>query len=213
MSYYVFRERLYQICEVYIDDLLIYGNDDDSFVQNVRTIFQKCREKNVTLSAKKLYLSFDTVQFVGHELDSTGINMTQKRIESTIQFAQPNSLTELYSFLGLVNYFRDHIPQHSLVAQPLHAMVSVSAKAKQKQITWTEEGRRAFSTLKSLVNKCPKLYIIDTKLPIILYTDASDYAHGAYLCQLQKQEDGTTVEFPLGFLSGTFWWSNGLVLG
>ena len=99
---------------MYIDDLLIYGDDDDSFVQNVHTIFQKCREKNVTLSAKKLYLGFDTVQFVGHELDSTGINMTQKRIESTIQFAQPNSLTELYSFLGLVNYVRDHIPQHLL---------------------------------------------------------------------------------------------------
>ncbi len=50
--------------------------------------------KNVvrkTLSAKNIYLGFDTVQFVGHELDSTGINMTQKRIESTIHFAQPNS--------------------------------------------------------------------------------------------------------------------------
>jgi hypothetical protein len=99
--------------------------------------------------------------------------------------------------LGIGNYFRDHIPQHSLVAQPLHAMVSVAAKAKQKQITWTEEGRRAFSTLKSLVNKCPKLYFIDTKLPIILYTDASDYTHGAYLCQVQKHEDSTTVELPI----------------
>ena len=73
MRYYVFRELLYQICEVYTDDLLIYGDDDDSFVQTLRTIFQKCREKNVTLSEKKLYLGFDRVQFVGHELDSTGI--------------------------------------------------------------------------------------------------------------------------------------------
>jgi len=81
-----------------IDDLLIYGDDDDSFVQNVRTIFQKYREKKVTLSAKKLYLGFDSVQFNGHELDSTSINMTQKGIESTIQFVQPNSLRELYSF-------------------------------------------------------------------------------------------------------------------
>ena len=30
----------------YIDDLLIYGDGDDSFIENVRTIFQKCREKN-----------------------------------------------------------------------------------------------------------------------------------------------------------------------
>ena len=91
MSYYIFRKPLNQICEVYTDDFLIYGDDDDTFVQTVRTIFQKCCEKHVTLSGKKLYLGFDSVQFVGHELESTGINMTQKRIESTIKFAQTNS--------------------------------------------------------------------------------------------------------------------------
>jgi len=84
MIFYVFRE---QICEMYVDDLLVYGQDDDDFVANVRTIFQKCGEKTVTLGAKKtLYLGFDTVPFVGHELDSTDINMSQKRIQSTIQF-------------------------------------------------------------------------------------------------------------------------------
>jgi len=91
-----------------------------------------------------MWASIDSVQFVGHELDTTSINMTQKRIESTTQFAQPKSLTELYSFLGLVNFFRDHIPQHSMVAQSLHYMVSMAAKAKQKQITWTED--MTFST-------------------------------------------------------------------
>ena len=91
MSYFVFREKLNQICEIHIDDLLIYGTDNDNFVQNVCTIFQKCREKNVTLSAKKLYLGFDTVPFVGHELDSTDINMTQKRIESSIQSPNPTA--------------------------------------------------------------------------------------------------------------------------
>jgi len=79
-------------------------------------------------------------------------------------------------------------------------MVSVATKAKQK----TEKGRCAFITLKSMVNKCPKLYFIDTKLPIVLYTDASDYAHGVYLRQVQKQEDGTTVELPIRFLIETF---------
>jgi len=59
------------MCEVYIDGLLLYGYDDDDFVANVRNIFQKCRNKTVTLSAKNIYLGFDTVPFVGHELDAT----------------------------------------------------------------------------------------------------------------------------------------------
>lgn len=57
--------------------------------------------------------------------------------------------------------------------------------------------------MKSLVNKCPKLYFMDPKLQIILYTDSSDYAHGSYLCQLQHQEDGTAVALPIWLLSGT----------
>jgi len=75
-------------------------------------LYFKSVVKILTLSAKKLYLGFDIVPFVGHGLDSTGINMTQKRIERTIQFVQPKSLTELYSFLGLVNYFLDPILNH-----------------------------------------------------------------------------------------------------
>ena len=79
MSFYVFHEPQYQIYEVYIDDLLVYGHDDDDFVTSVRTIFQKCRDKIFTLN---IYLGLDTVPFVGHDLDATGINMSQKRIKS-----------------------------------------------------------------------------------------------------------------------------------
>ena len=136
----------------------------------------------VTLSAKELYLSFDTVPFVGHELDSTGINMSQKRVKSTINLVKPVALIELYSFLGLVNYFRDHIPQHSSVAHSLHNMVSDANKQKSKQFVWKPQADSDFITLKSLVNQCPKLYFLNPELPIILHTDSSDYAHGAYLC-------------------------------
>ena len=38
----------------------------------------------------------------------------------------------------------------------------------------------AFEKIKHLVNQCQKLYFIDYSLKTILYTDASDYAHGAY---------------------------------
>ena len=35
----------------------------------------------------------------------------------------------------------------------------------------------------------------------MLYTDASDYAHGAYLCQIAPNGEG---EEPIRFLSGSF---------
>ena len=43
--------------------------------------------------------------------------------------------------------------------------------------------------------------IFHPKLPIVLYTDASN---GAYLCQVQTQPDGSLSEQPIQFFSGTF---------
>jgi transposase InsO family protein len=204
MSEYVFYGLLYTLCEVYIDDLLMYGNDDTTFLDNVRAIFERCRLKNVTLNAKKLKLGDYTAEFVGHTIDASGLNMTQKRIESTIAFAQPKSLKELQSFLGLVNYFKDHLRDHSTIAYPLHQMVTAATKHSHKTLTWTTDGHESFQRLKQLVNTCAKLYFIDYKLKIVLYTDASDYAHGAYLCQLRPWADGSITEEPIRFLGGTF---------
>jgi hypothetical protein len=53
MGVHILNGLIYNICEVYIDDILVFGETDDAFIRNVTTVFQCCREKNVTLNAKK----------------------------------------------------------------------------------------------------------------------------------------------------------------
>ena len=45
-----------------------------------------------------------------------------------------------------------------------------------------------------MVNACPKLYFINNAYKVVLYTDASDYAHGAYLCQIAPNGEGRNIE-------------------
>ena len=53
-----------------------------------------------------------------------------------------------------------------------------------------------------MVNACPKLYFINSKYKILLYTD---YAHGANLCQIRPAtETSEETEEPIRFLSGSF---------
>ena len=59
-------------------------------------------------------------------------------------------------------------------------MVSAANKQIVKMVTlWTSADRAAFKTLKERMTACPKLYFIKKEYKIILYTNASDYAHGA----------------------------------
>ena len=98
MGVYVLHDLLYKCCEVYIDDMLIFGTDDDDFLSNVRKVFQRCREKYVTLNSKKLTIGKDKVSFIGHELDLQGIkNVSQKRLDSATRFSKPSTLKDLQS--------------------------------------------------------------------------------------------------------------------
>lgn len=58
------------------------------------------------LSAKKLVIGMEKVTFVGHDMDSPGLNMTELKIAEAIALRKPESLKELMSFLDLLNYFR-----------------------------------------------------------------------------------------------------------
>ena len=45
--------------------------------------------------------------------------MSAKKINSVLDFPKPTVNTQLRSFLGLANYFKEFVPNHSNVVSPL----------------------------------------------------------------------------------------------
>jgi hypothetical protein len=59
------------------------------------------------------------VEFVGHVLKPDGVCFSaQKKREKVLDFPFPEKLKHLKSFLGLVNYFRDHVRGLSSMVKP-----------------------------------------------------------------------------------------------
>ena len=83
MSNTVLTDLVYHICELYIDDVLIYGGDPTTFLANVRKVFSRLREFNVAVNHKKTKLGLEEVDYVGHVVSATGISFTpEKRLRS-----------------------------------------------------------------------------------------------------------------------------------
>ena len=57
----------------------------------------------------RLLIGFDIIPFVGRDIDVRGINMSKKRVESTIALCKPSSLEEKQSILAVINYFKDQL--------------------------------------------------------------------------------------------------------
>jgi hypothetical protein len=73
-------------------------------------------------------------------------------------------------------------------------------KTSKQMLNWTEDQKAIFLECQKAVLQCRKLYYHKVEdAPIRVYTDASDYGIGAYLCQIQE----TGIEIPIEFISKT----------
>jgi hypothetical protein len=75
------------------------------------------------------------VEFVGHVLKPDGVSFSTKKREKVLDFLFPEKLKHLRSFLGLVNYFRNHVKGLSNMVKPLNDLVN--PYKKKTVITWS----------------------------------------------------------------------------
>ena len=185
---------LYFTCEVYIDDVNVYGKDKEEFLTRLRDVFLRFRHHKIYLKASKCFLGYSELNYLGKVISSDGVQMSKDRVKQVADFPTPQLSKQLKSFLGITNYFRDHVRNHSMVVKPLHSLLTNYCKTKK--ITWTAEALNAFQQIKQEILKCTTMHFINETDPIYLHTDASDFGIGGYLFQLI---DGKEV--PVAFVS------------
>ena len=64
----ILLELLYNICEIYIDDLLIMANSENEFIDVLKIVLQRFRDKSILLNPKKVTLGAVATVFVGSTL-------------------------------------------------------------------------------------------------------------------------------------------------
>ena len=170
---------------MYPDDIIVYATGLLQFCERLETIFQRLEEKNISLKAAKLKLGMKKVEYVGKEISKEGITMSSKKMKGVTDFPMPRKMTELKSFLGLTNYFRDHVPNRSNVVA-LYKKWSCTQKMilhAHLLFIWTDAAADAFYKIKERIAESPLLYFIHDTVPPTVMTDASDYGIGGYLYQ------------------------------
>jgi hypothetical protein len=110
-------------CEKYIDDVITWGASDEEFLYNLEKLFERYSEFEITLNTHKCELGLKELQFVGHVINGEGIRMSEERIQKVLEFPLPQTVKDVRSFIGLVTYFSDHVPNCQQLLRPLIDMV------------------------------------------------------------------------------------------
>ena len=108
---------------------------------------------------------------------------------------RPNSVSEMRAFLRFCNYYSGCVCMYAEMATPITSLLKENRddikKGSEKPIIWDDEGNDAFEAMKRAFLDKLKLWLISSDKGFVLRTDASDYAVGAVLEQVE--DDGTHV--------------------
>ncbi|KAK3556266.1 hypothetical protein QTP70_007071 [Hemibagrus guttatus] len=177
----VLREFLHKFVLVYIDNILIYSRSLAEHCHHVAEVLKRLREFQLFLKAEKCSFHQPSVQFLGYNIDSSGIQMDEGKVAAIKDWPTPTTVKELQRFLGFANFHRRFIQNYSSISNLLTSLL----RNKPKSLSWTTSAEEAFNTLKEAFTTAPLLVHSDPNKPFIVEVDASTTGVGAVLSQQQ----------------------------
>jgi len=165
----------YECCLVYLDDI-VFARDFDTHLSRLQDVFDRLRAAKLKLRINKCFLFQRRVEFLGHILSESGVEVQAAKVEVVQQWPVPRNLTELRSFLGLCSYYRRFIEDFATIAAPLYDL-----QRKNVRFEWTQQQDNAFDQLKSKLVSAPILGMPRDDCTYYIDTDASDVGLGAVL--------------------------------
>ena len=188
----------HKIALSYLDDIIVYGSSVDEVLDNLNVVLGRIGESGIKLKAKKCFLFQRETTYLGHVISSEGVKCDPAKIQAVKEWHPMKTTRQVKSFLGMVCYYNKFIRDYAAVSRPLYDLL-----VKNRRFVWGDEQQQAFEKLKQALISAPILAYPSSTGRYILDTDASNFAYGAVLSQLQKGEDGVEQERVIAYYSKT----------
>lgn len=179
---------------VFMDDIAITGRNMDEHVTNLKALFRRLNEVGLRIKLQKCCFMQDSISYVGFVIDKHGLHPDQNKVKAIVEAPTPADVTQLRSFLGLINYYGKFISGLSTILYPLHQLLK-----KEVPWKWSEQCQKAFVEVKNALTSDTVLVHYSPELPLVLSVDSSSYGVGSVLAHRYPNGE----ERPISFSSRT----------
>jgi predicted aspartyl protease len=169
---------------VYIDDIITYGKTATETIGRLRNVLQRLKDANIKLKPSKCHLMQRSVRFLGHVVSEDGVACDPEKTRAVREWPTCKYIHELRAFIGTVSYYKKFIQGFSDICRPLYKLME-----KGQKFEWSEECTKSMEKLKEVMVEPPILAYPREEGQWLLDTDASSFAVGAVLSQIQDDEE------------------------
>ena len=183
--------------EIYLDDITIHTKTLEEHIEHIEIAAQRLREANLKLNGSKCTWMAKQVKLLGFLVSKEGVAMDPDKVEAISNRTPPKDVKGVQVWLGICNYYRRHVKDFAKIASPLVDMLRKDAIFK-----WGKDEQESFKKLKQGLVSYPVLKHPDFARQFIISTDASGFAMGAVLAQIDDNKTEYAVAYASRSLKG-----------
>ncbi|MBW0551126.1 hypothetical protein O181_090841 [Austropuccinia psidii MF-1] len=158
---------------------MVFYSSEEEHVKHVAYVLQRLRDNNLFSKASKCVFHASCVEYLGYVVSSDGLKMDSSNVQQILNWPQPKNIKALQSLLGFANFY-----DHFIKNYPKRITALTTLFKKDSPFIFNEEALSQFQILKEGFTTAPIISHFNPSLPTIAETNASDYALGSVLIQV-----------------------------
>ena len=117
-SIYVQRQidRILRLCRifarVYIDDVVVFSKFLNDHILHLKSIFELMFRNNIFINSVKAFIEYSSINLLRQHVNSLSLSIDEKKIKAIAQFIFSKTLTDLKTYLDLIDWFSDYIEEY-----------------------------------------------------------------------------------------------------
>ena len=178
----MFSDLVEEVMEVFMDDFTVYGSSFEHCLNNLETVLQRCKDKQLALNWEKCHFMVTEGIVLGHKISATGLEVDQSKVSIIKTLAPPTTVKGIRSFLMHAGFYRRFIKDFSKIVRPLCKLLE-----KDTKFNFDDSCKAAFEEIKIKLVQAPIMAAPEWDQGFEMMCDASDFTMGAVLGQRKEK--------------------------
>ena len=86
------RKHIRKICHIYLDDIVIWSDNIEEHIKNVKMILEALITAKLYVNEKKTKLFCYKIKFLGHKISQKGIEADESKVDKILDWPVPKTL-------------------------------------------------------------------------------------------------------------------------
>jgi Reverse transcriptase (RNA-dependent DNA polymerase) len=108
---------------VYMDDILIFANNQKDLQKHTKMVLQQLREHNLFLKPKKCEFNKTTMEYLGLIIQEGKLSMDPVKLSGIRDWPTQTMVKQVQGFIGFANFYRQFIKKFSELTLPLNNLL------------------------------------------------------------------------------------------